>query len=159
MGDGGSVGATRAIKLDGGGVRVSMSFSRGEAWLLKQLLLSARDPVRMRELTEDPYYTKILQKASGLLKRAEAEALLVGPVNMERRSHARARQIRHDCKAAIDAGQDWSVVDYAREHGISKRVVASLTLKMRKEAGLTRTSPRVHVQPEQGYDSSKEAAE
>lgn len=158
MSDEVSVGATRACRLDVDGARVSMSFSRGEAWLLKQLLTNVRNPPRLRELTEDPYYPRVLQKAYGLLKRADQEALQSKRPD-DIGVYARGRQIRHDCKAALGAGQPWSVGDYAREHGIPTRVVATTTLKLRKAAGIARKPPQVREQSEQDYDSSKEAAE
>jgi len=50
MGDCDVVGVASSRRLDVPGVRVPQSFSRGEVWLLKQLLLSVHNQERAREL-------------------------------------------------------------------------------------------------------------
>jgi len=125
------VGATRAALRDVPGVRVSMSYSRGEAWLLKEFMLNVHNPSRLRELSEDPYYTKLLRKFSGLLKRSDDDAASVG-TRVRSKTGADTAKILADWRRMLAAGVRTTCREYARDHGDCEWFVAKVTLKLRK---------------------------
>ena len=139
MGD--VAGATRARKLDAVGVRVSQSYSRGEAWLLKQILLAVHNPGRMRELAEDPYYPKLLHKAQRLLKSADGcvvHSPLAKSSEKTRREMVadRDEKIREAFVATMDAGEKWVCSAYAAKTGLSVWMVEEATRRLRANLGM-----------------------
>lgn len=110
------------------GTRVAQSFSRGEVWLLKQVLTNVHNQPRLRELVDDSCYAKLLQKAQRMLAEADrkAEAL-----PKQRQRGQQTRRIREAYAACVRAGREWSSGKFATDNGIPYRSVVDATRALR----------------------------
>jgi hypothetical protein len=77
----GSIGATRAERLDGTGQRASMSLRRSEAHLMYRLLLATAtgDLARVRECGGDPMLHGLLKKALTMRNTSDGMRRADGP--------------------------------------------------------------------------------
>lgn len=137
MGDGGNVVAMKPAKtLDVDGVRVSQSYSKGEAWLLNQILFAvqASNRERLRVLSADPYFNKLLKKSVQQLKRADA--MPGSPKQMHRGLAAAMESRKSICEGFVEAvarGQVTNCSEYAKLHGFSPKRVWVATRSLRAE--------------------------
>lgn len=132
-----------ASSFDRRGVRVSQSYSRGEAWLLARLLEHIDQPQKLREYLSDPYCRRLEAKSKAMLAVADREAEKPPTARLSAARAAliaRNRRVIADCEYALRRRQRFDIREYAKAHGLSKRVVAAVTQDVRasKRRVLTR---------------------